>query len=419
MGKIVVSNVSKAYKRYRNKWSRILEWLIGYERHEKTWVLKDIDFTVEPGESLGIVGVNGAGKSTLLKIITGTTQPTSGCIQTSGKVAALLELGMGFHPDFTGRQNAYMAGQLLGYSTDEISALMPEIEEFSDIGDYMDRPLRIYSSGMQVRLAFAVSTAARPDILIVDEALSVGDAAFQRKCYRRIEEYRAKGTTLLFVSHDTSSIKKICKKALYLKDGKLELHGDAKDVCDRYEKHLFGFNNLDPVGLEKLRKSESSTAYFDQQLSASSLEKSLGGIEASIGMVKIKSHGNDAINVIEEGENFEIHYDVQFFTSVTDVHFGIMIRTVEGVNIYGTNSDGDGSGSGFLAGESAKLVFSIVNNLLPGIYYLSCGASHLTEDGRNYLHRRVDCAILRVTEASFRRVTTGLVNLHASHRIDR
>ena len=182
MGSLTVTNLGKAYKQYSSRWSRLLEWVTpgNAKRHHLKWVLQGINFAVQPGEAVGIIGVNGAGKSTLLKMITGTTQPTTGTVQINGRIAALLELGMGFHPDFTGRQNVHTAGQLMGISFEEANRLMPEIEAFADIGDYIDQPVRIYSSGMQVRLAFAVATAIRPEVLIVDEALSVGDAAFQR-----------------------------------------------------------------------------------------------------------------------------------------------------------------------------------------------------------------------------------------------
>jgi lipopolysaccharide transport system ATP-binding protein len=173
-----VANLGKAYKQYPTKWSRLFEWMFPRlgTRHQEKWVLRDITFQVEQGESVGIIGINGAGKSTLLKLITGTIQPTAGTVFIQGRVAAMLELGMGFHPDFTGRQNAVMAGQLLGLGVDEIWELMPQIEDFAEIGEYIDQPVRVYSSGMQMRLAFSVASAKRPDVLVVDEALSVGDA---------------------------------------------------------------------------------------------------------------------------------------------------------------------------------------------------------------------------------------------------
>src|SRR5579862_3817599 len=223
MGTIRVSQLGKAYKYYPTRWSRLAEWLVpfGPPRHELKWVLRDINFHVSPGESVGIIGINGAGKSTLLKLIAGTAIATKGSVAMTGRVAALLELGMGFHPDFTGRQNAFMAGQLLGLGTQELLALMPEIEAFAEIGDYVDQPVRVYSSGMQMRLAFSVATAKRPDILIVDEALSVGDAYFQHKSFDRIREFKQQGTTLLMVSHDKTAIQSICDRAILLDAGRL------------------------------------------------------------------------------------------------------------------------------------------------------------------------------------------------------
>src|SRR6185312_13241021 len=188
MGDIRVSGLGKAYKQYPGQWSRLAEWIVpvGNPRHIEHWVLRDIDFHLRAGEAVGIVGANGAGKSTLLKILAGTVRPSCGKIEIGGRVAAMLELGMGFHPDFTGRQNAVMGGQLLGLSLEDIARLMPQIEAFAEIGEYIDQPVRTYSSGMQMRLAFSVATAQRPDILIVDEALSVGDSYFQHKSFERI-----------------------------------------------------------------------------------------------------------------------------------------------------------------------------------------------------------------------------------------
>lgn len=236
MGHIRVTGLGKAYKQYPNRWARLAEWLIPFSpiRHQQHWVLQDVEFEIAPGEAVGIVGANGAGKSTLLKMITGTTQPTQGKIELQGRVAALLELGMGFHPDFTGRQNAIMAGQLFGMQLEEIQALMPDIERFAEIGEAIDHPVRTYSSGMQMRLAFSVATARRPDILIVDEALSVGDAYFQHKSFARIRSFRKSGTTLLIVSHDRFAIQSICDSAILLKDGRVAMRGKPEPVLDYY-----------------------------------------------------------------------------------------------------------------------------------------------------------------------------------------
>lgn len=240
MGKIVVHGLGKAFKQYGSRWSRLAEWLDprGKTRHQEHWVLKDIQFEIEPGNAVGLIGINGAGKSTLLKLITGTLQPTCGKAQTFGSVSALLELGMGFHPDFTGRQNVYMAGQLMGMTPDEVTQLLPEIEAFAEIGGYIDQPVRIYSSGMQVRLAFSVATARRPDILIVDEALSVGDAHFQHKSFERIRTYREQGTTLLLVSHDAASVQSLCNRAILISQGRIVRDGAPEEVMDYYNALL-------------------------------------------------------------------------------------------------------------------------------------------------------------------------------------
>ncbi|MGL5114732.1 MAG: ABC transporter ATP-binding protein, partial [Beijerinckiaceae bacterium] len=238
MTAIAVTNLGKAYKTYARRIDRLSEWMGGRERHTLHWVLKDVSFSVAAGESVGIIGVNGAGKSTLLKMITGTVKATEGVVQVNGRVAALLELGLGFHPDFTGRQNVLMSGQLMGYSILEIERLMSSIEEFAGIGEYIDRPVRIYSSGMQVRLAFAVATASRPDILIVDEALAVGDMQFQQKCYSLIRRYLAEGTTLIFVSHGMNTILDICKRTLYIRSGQLVFDGLSKEAVDIYQADL-------------------------------------------------------------------------------------------------------------------------------------------------------------------------------------
>ena len=218
MGSIRVNQVSKAYRQYPSRWARLAEWLWPFSRtrHQLRWVLRDISFEIQAGQAVALVGLNGAGKSTLLKLITGTSRCTKGHIDLQGQVAALLELGMGFHPDFTGQQNAIMAGQLMGVSAQTMRQLMPEIEAFAEIGDYIHMPVRVYSSGMQVRLAFAVATCVRPDILIVDEALSVGDAYFQHKSFDRIREFAKLGTTLLIVSHDRNAIQSICDRAILL-----------------------------------------------------------------------------------------------------------------------------------------------------------------------------------------------------------
>lgn len=323
-GVLTVHDVSKAYKRYPGKWARGLEWLGGGPRHAKTWVLRNINFSVGPGEAVGIVGVNGAGKSTLLKIITGTTEPTGGSVRCQGRVAALLELGMGFHPDFTGRQNAYMAGQLLGIGNAEIHARMAEIEAFAEIGDYIDRPVRMYSSGMQMRLAFSVATAVRPDVLIVDEALSVGDAYFQHKSFGKIREFRAQGTSLLIVSHDRSAIQTLCDRAILLESGFVIKDGRPEEVMDFYNALI----------AEKENATVAVTRLADGRAQTSS-----GTGEATVTEIVLLNGAGEAVEYIDVGEPVTLRVRARTSAPIPRLVFGYGIKDRLGQVMHGTNTD--------------------------------------------------------------------------------
>lgn len=325
MGEIVVDQVGKAYKQYSSRWGRLAEWMLPFvkSKHDLHWVLKDISFKIKPGEAVGIVGINGAGKSTLLKMITGTTSPTSGSVHTAGRVAAMLELGMGFHADFTGRQNAYMSGQLLGYSVDEITRLMPQIEAFAEIGPYMDQQVRVYSSGMQMRLAFSVATAHRPDILIVDEALSVGDAYFQHKSFERIREFRRQGTTLLIVSHDRGAIQGICDRAILLDAGRLAMEGDPESVMDYY-------NAL-------LAKRENKAVR--QQVNAQGkIQTTSGSGEAVVEKITLLNDAQEPIEVVGVGQQVTLRVEIQVNNELPELVLGYLIKDRLGQAIFGTNT---------------------------------------------------------------------------------
>lgn len=326
MGTITVTNLGKAYKQYPSRWSRLAEWVMPgqKQRHALRWVLQDINFTVDPGEAVGIIGINGAGKSTLLKMITGTTQPTTGSVRITGRVAALLELGMGFHPDFTGRQNAFMAGQLLGYSIEEIARLMPEIEAFAEIGDYIDQPVRIYSSGMQMRLAFSVATAQRPDVLIVDEALSVGDVYFQHKSFERIREYRKQGTTLLIVSHDRQAIQSICDRAVLLQAGHVAMIGDPEAVMDYYNALL----------------SETRNQSIRQEVMPDGKTRTVSGNgDAEIAAIELLDESERAIEVVDVGQILTLKIAVKTNRALPRLVLGYGVRDRFGHNMFGTNTD--------------------------------------------------------------------------------
>lgn len=326
MGTITVDSIGKAYKQYPTRWSRLAEWILpgSKPRHQLKWVLQGVSFTVNPGEALGIIGVNGAGKSTLLKMITGTTQPTTGSVQISGRVAALLELGMGFHPDFTGRQNAFMAGQLLGYGAQEIVALMPAIEAFADIGDYIDQPVRVYSSGMQVRLAFSVATAHRPDVLIVDEALSVGDAYFQHKSFERIRKFQDAGTTILFVSHDFGAIRTLCKRVILLGDGHALRDGSAAEVLDYYNA---------------LIAEKEGGPGIQQKITADGQPVTRSGTGAvKLLQVELRDQNGTPALRFGTGDPLTVSITAKTGQAVDSLVAGFMIRDRTGNPIFGTNS---------------------------------------------------------------------------------
>ncbi len=325
MGTIVVSNLGKAYKQYPTRWSRLREWLLPFQgpQHKLKWILQDISFTVQPGQAVGLIGINGAGKSTLLKLITGTTQPTTGHVHLEGRVAALLELGMGFHPDFTGRQNVYMAGQLIGMSVEEITRLMPQIEAFAEIGEYMDQPVRVYSSGMQMRVAFSVATAVRPDILIVDEALSVGDTYFQHKSFDRIRQFRREGTTLLLVSHDKQAIQSVCDSAILLDAGRLARQGNPEEIMDYYNAMIADREN----------SMLQLNARDDGKLQVVS-----GTGEATVADIALLDADGKRVEVIDVGQDVTLQVTVEARAGIPRMVLGYMIKDRLGQAMFGTNT---------------------------------------------------------------------------------
>ena len=326
MGMITVNNLGKAYKQYPTRWGRLAEWILPFAkpRHSLKWVMQGVSFTVNPGEAVGIIGINGAGKSTLLKMITGTTQSTTGSVSITGRVSAMLELGMGFHPDFTGRQNAFMTGQLLGMSIEEITNLMPEIEAFAEIGDYMDQPVRVYSSGMQMRVAFSVATARRPDVLIVDEALSVGDAYFQHKSFDRIREFRKQGTTLLLVSHDKGAIQSICDRAILLNAGKLAMQGEPEAVMDYYNALLADHQNQN----------------VKQEVTPDGKLQTISGTgEAVVAEIALLNEDGNPIEMVDVGQPVTLRVVVETSAFIEKLILGYGIKDRLGQVVYGTNTD--------------------------------------------------------------------------------
>lgn len=356
---ISIKNISKRYKMYDSKYTRLKEWLLPWAKsnyHEK-WVLKDINLEVHAGEAVGIIGLNGAGKSTLLKIITGTTVPTSGEVAFHGSVAALLELGLGFHPDFTGRQNVYMSGQLLGYKIEEIDACMEKIEAFAEIGEAIDAPVRTYSSGMQVRLAFSVATMKRPDILIVDEALSVGDSYFQHKSFNRIKEFCDAGTTLLLVSHDAGAIQAVCDRAVLLDHGQIKMIGAPQEIMDYYNAML---GDIKAVNIRQ------------ERLANGQVQTISGNGQAQINSVTLYNSKNIQAEILDVGEPVKIIVKASVKEALEELTCGILIKNRLGESIYGINTNCCHKEFHNLAkGSKVDYSFAMPMNIGPGNYSLT------------------------------------------------
>ena len=319
-----IEGVGKAFREYRMEWQRMLGWF-GWNQSPASehWVLRNVNFEVQAGEAVGIVGQNGAGKSTLLKLITGTLRPSEGTILIGGRIAAILELGMGFNPDLTGRQNARYASGLMGMSVAQIDAVMPYIEEFAEIGDYFDQPIRTYSSGMQMRVAFSVVTAVRPEILIVDEALSVGDAYFAHKSMARIREFREQGTTLLIVSHDPGAVQSLCDRAILLDRGVLLKDGAPQEVMDFY-------NAL-------IAAKENENVQVTRHVSGKAQTTSGTG-EATVESIALFNQAGEPVEFVNVGEAVELRVRVVVHGPIPRLVFGYMIKDRLGQPVFGTNT---------------------------------------------------------------------------------
>ncbi len=373
MSKISVTNICKAYQHYPTLNLRLREWLLfGYKKyHQLKWVLNDISFSVHSGEAVGIIGMNGAGKSTLLKIITGTCMPNSGSVHITGRVSALLELGLGFHPELTGRQNVFLAGQLLGYNKKEIQYYLPEIEAFAEIGAYFDQPLRTYSTGMQVRVAFSLATAICPDVLIVDEALSVGDVYFQHKCFKRIRELRDQGTTLLFVSHDNAAVASVCDRAILLHKGKIAMEDKPEAVIDYYNALLADFE-------------EKNTQLIPHE--SGKVQVISGTREASVVDIHLLNQNDEMTQVINVGDVVKLKITVCAHCDLDELTLGYQIKNNLGLPVFGINTYHlDHQLMQIAKGELIEFHFSFAANLGEGNYSIAVALhSSDTHMGKNY-----------------------------------
>lgn len=316
-------DIGKVYRTYSSDVQRVLSWFMPIQPKEEAWVLRHVSFEVKRGEAVGIVGQNGAGKSTLLKIITGTLPPSEGDLMVQGKVAAILELGMGFNGELSGRQNAFHAAALLGHDEATILRVMPEIEAFAEIGEYFDQPMRTYSSGMQMRVAFAVATAIRPDLLIVDEALSVGDAYFQHKSFDRIRQFQRMGTALLIVSHDKEAILRLCDRVVLLDQGRVVEDGEPKQVMDFYNALIADRQN------QQIKQWRLN----DDQLQTSS-----GSGEAKVVAAGLFLATGQQVEQIAVGDQVVLRLDIEVSQPLSELVVGYMIKNRLGQTIFGTNT---------------------------------------------------------------------------------
>lgn len=422
---IRVESISKCFQIYEKPHHRLLQMLSrGRARYYREfWALRDVSFDVMKGETVGIVGRNGSGKSTLLQIICGTLTPTSGMVQTSGRVAALLELGSGFNPEFSGRDNVYLNGAVLGLSREEVDSRYDDIAAFADIGSFIDQPVRTYSSGMMVRLAFAVAINVNPRVLVIDEALAVGDELFQRKCFSAIEKIKKDGATILLVSHSASAVVSLSDRAILIDAGERVGIGQPKRVVSGYQKILYApdaarerlrceirelltVSDGEPGGLGKRAMpgevaspdgaDEVMECYDPALIPHSRVEFESRG--AKISGPELLGDARQRINNLKKGRACTLSYRVSFDAPATAVRFGMLVKTMSGVHIGGALSAGslEDAIPVVVVGESFTVNFRFRCNLNPGLYFLNTGVFGDIGDGETVLHRIVDAVAFRV-----------------------
>ena len=423
-GVIQVINVSKMYKLYDRHMDRLKEAL-GLSRkkcYTEHYALNHINFEVNKGETVGIIGTNGSGKSTILKIITGVLNPTEGEIKVNGRISALLELGAGFNMEYTGIENIYLNGTMIGFSKEEIDAKLDDILAFADIGEFVNQPVKTYSSGMFVRLAFAVAINIEPEILIVDEALSVGDVFFQAKCYHKFEEFKEAGKTILFVSHDLSSVSKYCDRVVLLNKGEKLAEGTPKEMIDLYKKLLV--NHMDEADTSETEVVEheatpqpiADTRLWKEALSVNPDTVEYGNGNASIvDFAILDANGNISGN-IEKDTDFAVKMKVRFATDIQDPIFAFTIKDLRGTEITGTNSMFENK---YVQpqheGDERIITFKQKMSLQGGRYLLSLGCTGYKDGEFQVYHRLYDvCEITVISEHN----TVGFYDMHSKVAIE-
>ena len=392
---VLVQNVSKLYRQYARPADRIRELIPFQSRalYHEFWALRDISLQVEKGETLGIVGPNGCGKSTLLQIVCGILQPTVGRVVTRGRIAALLELGAGFNPEFTGRENVFLNGEIMGLSRGAIERALPSIAAFADIGEFLDRPVKEYSSGMYVRLAFATAIHVEPEILVVDEALAVGDAVFANRCVRKFQELRERKITVLFVSHDLALVKQLSDRALLVVEGRVRALGEPSDVINQY------------VGLV-LERQRADREPADQGRITAGFRH--GDRSSEIVDVQLLNADGSPTKAVTSGETVRVRVRSIFHAAKADVMVGILIRNRIGMEVYGTNTSVERIELGpFDAGNELDLEFQFECWLTPQAYTLTVAMQNIDGSSHDWLD---DVLAFDVVDA---RALAGVANLRA------
>ena len=406
---IRLRGVSKCYRVFPRPVDRIRQFLVrGRKLYREVWALRDVDLDVRRGETLGIVGRNGSGKSTLLEIIADTNTPTSGVVEVQGRVAALLELGAGFNPEFTGRENIYTNGAILGIPEARLRQQEASIIEFAELAPYIDQPVKTYSSGMYVRLAFAVAVHLDPDILIVDEALSVGDIRFQRKCFRKFEELKQRGKTIIFVTHATDLVVNQCDRAVFLEGGAIRMEGAPRDTVNAYLDYLFGGGagalpvpaapRGQPPADRRVLNRDPALDQCPARRSYNPTEYRWGDGTARIIDYLLVCQGEVDVTQCPQGAPLDLYVSVHFTRPAGSVIYGLTVKTVDGITVYGSNNRL--LGQRVLvdrAGEVAVVRFRLTLDLAGGDYFISLGVVR-ERDAQDHqpLDRRYDLIHLRV-----------------------
>lgn len=421
---ISVTGVSKRYEMYSRPRDRLFQFLsLGRRQYFKEfWALRDVSFSVQKGETIGILGRNGSGKSTLLQIIAGTLSPTFGEVSTNGVMAALLELGSGFNPEFTGRENVYLNGSILGFSKEEMDDRFDEIAGFADIGVHLDQAVKTYSSGMAVRLAFAVQACVAPQVLIVDEALSVGDEKFQRKCFEYIERLREGGCSILLVTHSTATVEKFCQQGILLHNGVVHGMGPAKEIVDQYHALLY---SDEKTYIRYLQQSQSlaesgvsvdqaSTHLHSQESSNKEGRSGATGMRAVISNWQILDSSGIPCEQFKTGEAMTVRFFADVLSQVDEIQGGILIRTVEGVSAFGTSTLYHQKN--FInAQPGGRLVFDfeLRADLCAGTYFITLAIAEAISLGDMlYLDRKTDVIVFKVHQP--RVLGSGIAMLDAN-----